>query len=110
VVLRKFARAAWPGNIRELRNVVERALLLSFDDALEEQGARTSSAPPAPAVAADPDRKFKEAKDALVSAFEKDYVSSLLERTGRNVSKAARDAGIDRKHFERLMRKHGITR
>ena len=109
-VLRKFARAAWPGNIRELRNVVERALLLSFDEVTTDEESRPSAAPALAASLADPDRKFKEAKDALVSAFEKDYVSSLLERTGRNVSKAAREAGIDRKHFERLMRKHGITR
>jgi DNA-binding NtrC family response regulator len=108
-VMRRLTRASWPGNIRELRNVVERALLLSFDEVAEEEaapGSRDSS----PAAPVDPDRPFKEAKDALVSAFEKDYVASLLARTGRNVSRAAREAGIDRKHFERLMRKHGIKR
>ena len=107
-VLRRLARAQWPGNIRELRNLVERALLLSFDEVADETSG--SSPPPPPAAASDPERPFKEAKDALVAAFEKDYVASLLERTGRNVSKAAREAGIDRKHFERLMRKHGIRR
>jgi two-component system response regulator GlrR len=49
---------------------------------------------------------FRSANDA----FEQRYVLHLLKRTQRNVSKAARLAGIDRNCLYRMMKKHGIAR
>lgn len=100
--LRKLQRAPWPGNVRELHNAVERALLLSFD----EFDMPTSSA--ATPVTVDASRPFKQVKGELIDDFEKQYLEQLLERTSGNVSKAAREAGIDRKHLERLLKKHGF--
>jgi DNA-binding NtrC family response regulator len=51
---------------------------------------------------------FKRAKDQLVAAFEREYLARLLHRTGGNVAAAARIAGIDRKHFAALLRKHSL--
>ena len=53
---------------------------------------------------------FKDAKDQLIEAFERQYLVDLLDRHGGNVSKAARTADMDRKTITRLMKKHGITR
>jgi len=51
---------------------------------------------------------FHEAKEQLVSAWERDFVLSLLKRAGGNVSRAAREAGMDRVYLHRLMKKHGL--
>jgi two-component system nitrogen regulation response regulator GlnG len=55
------------------------------------------------------DRPFKEVKEELVAAFERDYLADLLARADGNVSHAAENAGIDRVHLHRLMKKHGIV-
>jgi DNA-binding NtrC family response regulator len=83
----------WPGNVRELRNVVERAVGLGE---VEAPGAQTPMT-------------FKESKEALVAAFEADYLRDLMKRTGNNVSEAARQAGMDRVHLHRLLKKHGVN-
>jgi two-component system, NtrC family, nitrogen regulation response regulator GlnG len=89
----------WPGNVRELRNVVERvstlgdAGLSSGDTPAREKGAQLS---------------FKEAKDRVVNAFERDYLVDLIERCRGNLSKAAREASIDRAHLRNLLKKHGL--
>jgi DNA-binding NtrC family response regulator len=59
-------------------------------------------------LTADYDVPFKEAKEKLVAAFEKEYLSRLLERTEGNIAKAAREAAIDRKHLYTLLAKHGL--
>jgi len=51
---------------------------------------------------------FKEAKQKLVEGFEKDYLAALLRRNNYNISKTAREAGIDRKHIRNLLKKYGI--
>lgn len=93
----------WPGNVRELRNAIERAAHLGADHAIPvaEASSRASDAPELP---------FKEAKEQVVTAFERAYVVRLLERHGKNISAAARDAGIDRNYLYRLLRKHGLPR
>jgi DNA-binding NtrC family response regulator len=100
--MHKLQRASWPGNVRELYNAVERALVLSFDD-LDTPGTSQASS-----IEVDASRPFKEVKGELVEEFERQYIQQLLERTEGNVSRAAREAGIDRKHMERLIKKHGI--
>jgi transcriptional regulator of acetoin/glycerol metabolism len=51
---------------------------------------------------------FKAAKEALIDAFERKYLPALLDAAGGNVSKAARQGGIDRMHVYRLLQKHGL--
>ena len=48
---------------------------------------------------------FTQAKEKAALAFERAYVERLLKRTGNNVSEAARQAGMDRSNFRRLMKK-----
>jgi DNA-binding NtrC family response regulator len=101
----------WPGNVRELRNVLDRALALA-------PGARAFAdlsirIEPAPIAGDDPlpvraDLPFAEAKQLVLHGFERRYLADLLARTGGNVSAAAREAELDRKHLRMLARRHGL--
>jgi DNA-binding NtrC family response regulator len=101
----------WPGNVRELRNVLERALVLSpgahtFEElrlSLQPQGS-------GPEVPLRTDLPFAEAKQALLDVFERHYLRDILSRAGGNLSEAARQSGLDRKHLRTLARKHGLLR
>jgi DNA-binding NtrC family response regulator len=86
----------WPGNIRELRNAVERVLMLGELDP-------GSALVPASAAAS-----FKEARDKVLADFEKDYLSTLLTLHRGNVSHAAKAAGLARSAFYRLLNRHGL--
>ena len=68
---------------------------------------RESQASYPPAFASDV--PFKTAKSQLVGQFEKEYLRALLERSGGNVSRAAREARIERAYLQRLIRKHGLN-
>jgi two-component system, NtrC family, response regulator GlrR len=103
----QLRRHAWPGNIRELRNVVERALAMGLWD------EQPSDAPPAPAEHAatvDLARPFMAARDEWTARFERAYLAALLEKHGGNVRASARAAGIDRVHLYRLLGRHGLQR
>ena len=56
----------------------------------------------------DPHPPFKTAKEAVVDAFERSYVTDLLDAAGGNVSKAARQGAMDRMYLHRLIQKHGL--
>ena len=103
----------WPGNARELRNMVERAVFLSE---VPDSTAQFHRGTPHPAAAqkrearatVDIDRLFKVAKREMVDQFEREYVTRLLERHGGNVSAAARAAGIDRMSIYRIIQRYGL--
>ncbi len=101
---------AWPGNVRELRNVIERGLALaprarSFGELKISVAAQ---ADPDGGVAVRGDLPFKDAKDQVVDAFERAYVRQLHDRHQGNVSAAAREADVGRKHWRELLKKHGL--
>ncbi len=104
----------WPGNVRELKNVVDRAAALNRGktniDLAQYVQPEDLSPRPAHEPTAEPDlsMSFKEAKGRVVSDFESRYIERLLRQHKNNISVAAREAGIDRKHFKDLMRKYGI--
>ena len=99
----------WPGNVRELRNVVERAVSLSSgaDELPPELLSLPDDARPSTPNNGLP---FKEAKERLIEAFEREYLEGLLARCGGNVSRAAREAGIDRVYLHRLLKRYGLAR
>jgi DNA-binding NtrC family response regulator len=96
---------AWPGNIRELKNVLERAVLLSTGQDIEAQDLiLLSSQSPAPEAG-----PFKAAKRSNNAAFEKQYLIRILSDHQGNVTKAAFAAGLARRNFQVLLKKHDIT-
>jgi len=74
---------------------------------LEEPFAGMQRREPA-AADMDLDMPFKMAKDAMVDAFERKYVATLLDAADGNVSRAARNGGMDRMYLHRLIQKHDL--
>jgi transcriptional regulator with GAF, ATPase, and Fis domain len=103
----------WPGNVRELRNVLERALALGADPGMlvaplgTETGA--SRGPLGGAVEFEPGVSFRDTKEKWNEVFERRYLGWLIKRADGNISKAARDADMDRKYLHKLLRKYGIS-
>ena len=121
--LRAALEHSWSGNVRELRSAVEQALLLSagdeitaedllgFPEAAESTGA-TAAAGQAPNGASGGNvtqQSFREAKDEVVSGFERRFLLEALQRTGGNITRAAEDVGMYRQSFQQKMRELGIS-
>ncbi|WP_235685440.1 MULTISPECIES: sigma 54-interacting transcriptional regulator [Corallococcus] len=102
--LSRLQHAAWPGNVRELRNHLERCLV--FEDALPlaEEDSRPEGSP----LELDLSRPYAEQRRRVVDDFERRYLRALLEKHQGKVAQAAVTAGMDRVHFYRLLRRHGI--
>jgi len=104
----RLVRHSWPGNVRELRNAMERICLLAKNNQVDVGSALGDVSQAAGPPAFRTDMPFKDAKNQLVEAFEREYIQGLVERHAMNLSAAARDAQIDRKHLRELMRKYGL--
>jgi DNA-binding NtrC family response regulator len=104
--LAKLQRAAWPGNIRELRNHMERCLVL--EDALPPVDDAVAEASPSGAIEVDPNVAYAEARRRALDGFERAYVTALLKAHQGKVSQAASAADVDRVYLYRLMRRHGL--
>jgi DNA-binding NtrC family response regulator len=99
---------SWPGNIRELRNVIERAMAISAEG--DRLGPRLFGLGEDSEPKTDDSVPFKEAKDRLIHVWEREYLRELLAKAGGNVTLAARKAGLARQYLHDLLEKHGITR
>jgi two-component system, NtrC family, response regulator GlrR len=131
-VLRSLESRPWRGNVRELRNFAERAraigpaeaLTLSTDAAEREPITAVISRPPdllsratplpvpnvPPTIADAPSfaQPFRSFREQWIGHGERAFLRVLLDRHQKNVAAAAKEAGIDRTHMYRLMRKHGL--
>jgi DNA-binding NtrC family response regulator len=109
----QFQGHTWPGNVRELRNAVERLKhVADIPELASENFLREYNGPAVQegeTLPVDYAGAFKESKEALVRAFEREYLTRLLSKTRGNIAKAARDAGLDRKHLYSLLHKYGLV-
>lgn len=100
---------AWPGNIRELRNVVERLLLLA-DSEVDAKSVRMAL-PAAKSGPASPAANGNDTAGPLaqrVLAFERETVLAELERHGRHVTQTAKALGLERSHLYKKCQQLGI--
>jgi transcriptional regulator with GAF, ATPase, and Fis domain len=110
--LAALAAHDWPGNIRELRNVLDRAIYIAT--AGGERELKLLDLPVTAAVANqgptafDAKKSYREVRDEFEADFERRYVGWLLDRHAGNISAAAREAKMDRKHLYDLARRHGL--
>jgi DNA-binding NtrC family response regulator len=98
-VLRRLGDADYPGNVRGLKNAVERAAL--------GLGVEIHPAPP---EAVDLDTPYRVQRDRLLAGFDHAYLSKLLLACGGNVSEAARRAGLSRVRLYEMLRTTGLDR
>jgi len=98
--LKALSTAAWPGNVRQLFNVVEQVCALSTTPLVPLALVQRALRSPSVQVLS-----FAEAKQR----FERDYLVGLLKLTDGNVADAARLADRNRTEFYRLLQKHGLT-
>jgi transcriptional regulator with GAF, ATPase, and Fis domain len=110
----------WPGNVRELRNVLERGFYLT-PGAAGGAPVRLVSMPSGDhrgggeglfdgtAGTFDATKSYRENKEQWENEFEKRYLTWLMQRAQGNISRAAREADMDRKYLHKLLKKHAIV-
>ncbi|MGZ5969227.1 MAG: sigma 54-interacting transcriptional regulator [Polyangiales bacterium] len=105
-LITELASRPWLGNVRELRNVVDRALALGEQEAFATHAPIQVGGERFPDVSAD--EPFKEIRERWVAHLEREYVRKLLAKHPNNMTAAAEAAGLDRTYLYRLIKKHDL--
>jgi DNA-binding NtrC family response regulator len=113
-LLENLSKQPFPGNVRELRNLIERSVILA-DSGLHSEELDNPSESPEPS---DPDVvhfqvneevAYRAAKSQLMLELERRYLRRLLDRHDGNISKAARAAGLDRMTVHKMLQRTGLA-
>ncbi|MGA8281474.1 MAG: sigma-54 dependent transcriptional regulator [Desulfobacterales bacterium] len=108
----------WPGNVRQLRNVIERAVILCESDQItlkelpifgngHDFGQLVDAVP---STNEELKRVKKEIRKKATDQLEANFIRSALDRCDWNITRAARETGLQRTNFQSMMKKHGIVR
>jgi two-component system response regulator AtoC len=109
--LRRLAAHAFPGNVRELENVIERAVAVSGGETIGEGDLPAdllAAPPPSAAPGALAALPYKDAVAEARDRVSRDYLVALMTEFGGNVTRAADRAGMERESLHRLLRKYGL--
>lgn len=102
----------WPGNIRELQNIIERAAVLAQDAVIRLENLPVVFAELAmrdgEKSAEGENNTFRNQRDKHLGQVEKGLLKHYLQQAKGNVSKAARSANIPRRTFYRMLSRHGL--
>jgi transcriptional regulator with GAF, ATPase, and Fis domain len=100
----------YPGNVRQLENIVQRAVILSKGEMIEAhhltEELQTSAIYSDTAITAT--ATFQERKQRAIEKFERDELSRILTQRGGKVRESARIAGMDVKNFSEKLQRYGI--
>ena len=110
--MRQLVMHDWPGNIRELENVIHRAVVVCEGNVLKSEYIMN---PPEDNFGTPKTlEELKKAKKGLrlksVEDIEKNFLSAALQRNNWNITKAAREVGMQRSNFHGLLKKYSISR
>ena len=114
---RRLTEYDWPGNVRQLRNVIERAVIYCEKDKITPKelphlgviGDFDMALDGVPSTNEELKRLKKEIRHRAVDKIEKSFLLNALAKNNWNVTRAARKVGMQRTNFQGLMKKHGIT-
>ena len=105
----------WPGNIRQLENVIERGIVMAEGDTITTEHlpfvVRAEIAhPDTPIPKSSEELKGikKQVRESAVESIEKSFLLDALTRNDWNITKSAKDVGMQRSNFQALMRKYKI--
>ncbi|MDO6514219.1 MULTISPECIES: sigma 54-interacting transcriptional regulator [unclassified Neptuniibacter] len=97
--LQVLAQASWPGNVRQLENIIEKVTALSTTPIISDTAIHRALANQEQVIA-----NFNDAR----AEFEKRYLCKVLQITEGNVTQAAKIAGRNRTDFYKLLKKHAL--
>ena len=115
-VLNEMMTYDWPGNVRQLENLIERAVIMAKGDSIThidllEKPKRTEEKP----IEARPwfipdleDLPFKEAKRRLIKEYEREYITGLLKRCKGSITLSSNISHLDMKTLRRKMEEYGL--
>jgi len=113
--MEKMMRYPWPGNIRELENVIERTVVMIDDEMvrvehliLPGQQEKEISENQIPVTSEELKEIKKQMREKAVEEIERAFVLNALERHQWNVTRAAEEVGMLRPNFQALMRKYNL--
>jgi two-component system NtrC family response regulator len=113
----RLSEYGWPGNVRQLRNTIERAAILCETDLITLKDLPVSGEldemqqliENIPATNEELKRVKKEIRQQAVRKVEKRFILNALANNNWNVTQAAQRVGLQRSNFHNLMKKYGIT-
>ncbi len=111
--LAALMRYSYPGNVRELENIIERAVIMEKGGTLSKVDFKRDGPDgkfDIPAQMGTDILPFRKTKMEIVERFEKEYFSKLLRMYNGNMSKAARHAGINIKNLHEKMARYGLKK
>jgi DNA-binding NtrC family response regulator len=114
--MNKLIAYGWPGNVRQLENVMERAIVMAEGDTISTDHlpfvvAANASQPdmPIPKTSEELKQIKKKLRETAVEDIEKSFILDALTRNDWNVTKSAEDVDMQRQNFQALMRKYNIS-
>jgi DNA-binding NtrC family response regulator len=105
--LEALCRYAWPGNMRELENVIRQVIVLTDAPRIEPEDLPLPLLPTSLDTRGD---SLKQAKAKVMAQFEQAYIVELLRVHRGNVTQAALEAQTERRAFGRLIKKYQLTK
>jgi len=113
----KLLQYGWPGNVRQLRNVIERAVILCEGDRITVRDLGLpdtidpvdAEAVPVPRTKDELKRLKKKIRRSSVDEVEKKFLLHALSKNNWNITRAAKETGLQRTNFQNLMKKHAIS-
>ncbi|MGD9054891.1 MAG: sigma-54 dependent transcriptional regulator [Desulfobacterales bacterium] len=114
---RRLTEYGWPGNVRQLRNAIERAVILcdrnqiSLRDfpELREIDELEDLIENIPVTNDELKQVKKQIRAKAIRKIERNFISNALAKNNWNVTRSAESVGMQRSNFQKLMKKHGIT-
>ncbi len=96
--LQKLTDYAWPGNIRELKHLIERSIILSEEDSIDPLAHQLVQPP------------LERSRENIIplEEMEKDYIEKVLQHFDRNISKTAKALSINRSTLYNKIQKYGL--
>ena len=116
--MRILSSCRWPGNIRELENTIQRAILLADNDTIKPETlafltpllTELSQTGHIPRNIEELKERKKDLREKSIEEVERVFILEALKRNEWNISKTANDVGMQRSNFHALIKKHGISR